>query len=232
MSGLKRLAGRIGATLTDNPLQFHPTPPEVVRALLTVEARRLAAVLNGGPIWEPACGDGRLAAELRRAGFRTVESDISAPPSGTGLPLGPGQGSGPRRRARDLGGPAIQDFLSGARRAPVVVTNPPFGDDGAAFIRRGAALELHYMALLLPLGFFTAAEKSNRDRLFAALTPARIWPLGFRPDWTGQGNPVPMPLAWFVWDWTPGLSRQHGRDPERGPRGEPYARLYAPVRRT
>jgi len=41
------------------PNEFYPTPPEAVRALLSVESFK-------GTIWEPACGDGGIADILKR----------------------------------------------------------------------------------------------------------------------------------------------------------------------
>lgn len=52
------------------PFEFYPTPPEGIRALLSVEA-------FDGPIWEPACGDGAIARELIAAGYDVVASDIT-----------------------------------------------------------------------------------------------------------------------------------------------------------
>jgi len=43
------------------PTDHYPTPPEMVRALLSVES------FSGG-IWEPCAGSGDMAAVLREAG--------------------------------------------------------------------------------------------------------------------------------------------------------------------
>ena len=48
---------------------FYPTPPEAVRALLSVEQ-------FDGLIWEPACGDGAIARELARHGHSVHATDI------------------------------------------------------------------------------------------------------------------------------------------------------------
>ena len=50
------------------PNEFYPTPPEAVRALLSVET-------FDGSIWEPACGEGAIAKVLLAAGFDTVSTD-------------------------------------------------------------------------------------------------------------------------------------------------------------
>lgn len=44
------------------PNEFYPTPPEATRALLSVEH-------FDGDIWEPACGDGRIAKVLEDHGL-------------------------------------------------------------------------------------------------------------------------------------------------------------------
>lgn len=82
------------------PFEFYPTPPEAVRALLSVES-------FDGPIWEPACGDGAIATELAAAGHSVVSTDIA-----------------------DYGfGVAGVDFLrqTHMRGARHIVTNPPYG---------------------------------------------------------------------------------------------------------
>src|SRR5271156_6414494 len=50
------------------PNEFYPTPPEAVRALLSVET-------FDGSIWEPACGEGAIAKFLCAAGYETVSTD-------------------------------------------------------------------------------------------------------------------------------------------------------------
>jgi len=48
---------------------FYPTPPEAVRALLSVES-------FDAPIWEPACGDGAIARELEAHGHEVHATDL------------------------------------------------------------------------------------------------------------------------------------------------------------
>jgi len=90
--------------------EFYPTPPEAVRALLSVER-------FDGSIWEPACGNGAISRELEAAGYDVVSTDIT-----------------------DHGfGQSGQDFLkSGMPLAKHIVTNPPYGTHGLAdaFVRR------------------------------------------------------------------------------------------------
>jgi hypothetical protein len=51
------------------PFEFYPTPPEAVRALLSVEK-------FDGPVWEPACGNGAISRELAAAGHEVVSTDL------------------------------------------------------------------------------------------------------------------------------------------------------------
>jgi hypothetical protein len=50
------------------PNEFYPTPPEAVRALLSVET-------FDGSIWEPACGEGAITKVLTEAGHEVVSTD-------------------------------------------------------------------------------------------------------------------------------------------------------------
>lgn len=64
------------------PLDFYQTEPWVTRALLgavdfSLERRNERGdVIRSYLIWEPAVGDGRMAAELVRAGYEVFASDI------------------------------------------------------------------------------------------------------------------------------------------------------------
>ena len=53
------------------PQEFYPTPDWVIEALAEY------VVLEGRQVWEPACGDGRMAEALKRAGATVYASDIA-----------------------------------------------------------------------------------------------------------------------------------------------------------
>lgn len=95
------------------PNEFYPTPPEATRALLSVET-------FDGDIWEPACGDGRIAKVLAEHGHAVVSTDLHAYGVGT----------------------TGVDFLREKRaRAKHIVTNPPYGWGLAdRFVRRALSL--------------------------------------------------------------------------------------------
>lgn len=90
------------------------------------------------------------------------------------------------------------DFLS---EPPIpcdwIITNPPFRL-AADFIRRCAEYGKPF-ALLLKSQFWNAAK---RYKLFLEITPTRILPLTWRPDFTGKGQAM-MDMAWCVWDLAP-----------------------------
>ncbi len=189
---LRDLTPRIGTSRKANPHQFFSTPEIGTAVFLAREARRIHAISD--TVWECACGAGAMVRVLKGFGFRVVATDL---------------------RETGIIGRGGVDFLATNRlRAKSIISNPPYADVAAAFIRHAIALGVEYLALLLPSGFFQA----NKDNiaLFREAPPTRIWPLGFRLDFTGQNRTPPMPHSWFVWDFSPQLGRGHlysTRDP-------------------
>lgn len=153
---------------------FYPTPPEPTRALLHAEIDRLR---DFPCIWEPAAGDGAMVREMEALGLKVQKTDLV-----------------------DRGcGAMVADFYSFNTGPRAIVTNPPFAECNRdpGWVRH--ALEIvgaEYMALLLPINWLGA---SGRAALWADFTPARIYLMRWRIDFTGQGAP-PMLNAWFVWD--------------------------------
>ncbi|SFL43618.1 hypothetical protein SAMN04488036_11513 [Shimia haliotis] len=97
---------KVSATNTRYPkraaFEFYPTPPEAVRALLSVER-------FDGSIWEPACGDGAISKVLIEAGYQVVSTDL--------IDRGYGQGG--------------LNFLKSTKPlAKNIITNPPYGTHG------------------------------------------------------------------------------------------------------
>ena len=150
---------------------FYPTPPEAVRALLSVEA-------FDDPIWEPACGNGAISTELKAHGHQVYSSDLI-----------------------DRGyGDAGCDFLSPVTLTRVmlehhqlrhVVTNPPYsykrgiGDAFVGQALRFARMSSGKVAMLLNLGSLAHPSRTQKWR---ASPPAAIhilddlvcWPNGNR----------------------------------------------------
>jgi predicted RNA methylase len=131
-------------------LEFYATPPEGVRALLSVES-------FDGSIWEPACGDGAMSRELIAAGYTVVSTDIAD---------------------RGYGVTGV-DFLQETKpRAKHIVTNPPYGR-GLADQFIGHALRLTRttggsVAMLLDL---SSLCHPTRTAKFIRTPPAAIYGL-------------------------------------------------------
>lgn len=79
-----------------DPDDFYPTPPEVTRALLSMETFE-------GEIWEPACGNGAMSCVLQEAGYDVKSSDLI-----------------------DRGYGDVENFLRCTNVSGNIVTNPPF----------------------------------------------------------------------------------------------------------
>ncbi|EAT07205.1 hypothetical protein SKA58_11965 [Sphingomonas sp. SKA58] len=98
-------------------------------------------------------------------------------------------------------GEGDHDFLDSERRAPNIVTNPPY-NAAEGFVRSGLKRADRKFALLLRLAFL---EGANRQRtIFTDAPPSRVWvfseritfyPAGAVPKGTGT-----TAYAWFVWD--------------------------------
>jgi len=196
---MKPIVARGGSTIRVNLHQLHETEEAGTLALIAREGRRIAHISRR--VWEPACGRGRMARVLQAAGYDVTASDLID-------------------RGYGCGG---VDFLTTRNlRAPVIITNPPYGPLVEAFIRHAYALGAGYLALLVKADFWQAAGKAARHLLFSELPPTRIHPLGWRLDWTGEGRPV-MNCVWLVWDWA------SSHEPLTGHGGRPFAQHYAAV---
>lgn len=153
---------------------FYPTTAEAAVAFMMAEAAFIRAAY-GNRIAEPACGDGALVTVFEGYGFEVVKSDLV-----------------------DRGiGAQVLDFLT-METAParVMVTNPPYkGDLAAKFVRHARRLRIEYLALLLPCRYWNT---SGHLRLFNEWPPAMRYPLTWKIDCLGLGNPL-MEFDWIVW---------------------------------
>ena len=142
---------------------FYPTPSYVTEALLEYHHFR-------GKIWEPACGDGRMAEVLKKS-YQDVEcSDL--------MDRGYGQSG--------------VDFLKSNKRVANIVTNPPF-QLAYEFIEQGLKLADDCLALLLPIRYLTGKK---RAKLYTKFPPAKIIVIPNKVDFLGFGSPA-MEFAWF-----------------------------------
>ncbi|GAN54898.1 hypothetical protein [Tanticharoenia sakaeratensis] len=155
----------------DGP-DFFPTPGWATEALIDNEHFE-------GDIWECACGNGSMSEVLEKTGNTVYSSDLYN---------------------RGYGEAGV-DFLTTSRRAPNIVTNPPY-NAAEGFVRAGLAAADHKFALLLRLAFL---EGGNRQRtIFSSSPPARVWVFSeritFYPEGAEQKGSGTTAYAWFVWD--------------------------------
>jgi hypothetical protein len=159
------------------PHEFYPTPPEAVRALLSIES-------FDGPIWEPACGEGAIATELTAAGYSVVSTDLY-----------------------DYGfGLAGIDFLAQAtQRARHIVTNPPYGHGLADdFIVKALKLTRQTGGKVAFLLNLASLCHPSHTALWKRNPPARIYSIDGVMCWPTQGyGPAPkvstQRYCWVVW---------------------------------
>lgn len=160
------------------PNEFYPTPPEAVRALLSVEG-------FDGSIWEPACGEGAIAKVLAATGHEVVSTD---------------------RYAYGFGETGV-DFLAEQRpRARHIVTNPPYGHGLAdAFMVKALTLSRETggkVALLLNL---VSLCHPRRTALWRRMPPTRIYAIDGIVCWPEHRyGPAPEAFkrhryCWAVW---------------------------------
>ncbi|MGO9005299.1 MAG: hypothetical protein ACLQB4_05985 [Beijerinckiaceae bacterium] len=160
------------------PNEFYPTPPEAVRALLSVEE-------FDGSIWEPACGEGAIAKVLSAAGHEVVSTD---------------------RYAYGFGESDVDFLTARTPRARHIVTNPPYGSGLAdAFMLKALSLTRQTggkLALLLNL---SSLCHPGRTALWQRVQPARIYAIDGVVCWPAHRyGPAPQAFTrhrycWVVW---------------------------------
>lgn len=177
------MAGRVE---TRESLDYFPSPPWWGRALGHVLVR-LGLPVHGLTCEEPAAGEGHLAHGLADV-FRVVRaSDIHAYPRRLGAML-----------------IAVRDYLRGEpERQPApdwTITNPPFGDLTAAFIRRAVSRSRVGVAMLLQLRLL---EGPGRHALFreCGLYATVVLPRrgsGLRKGLWQPGLSTATAYGWFI----------------------------------
>ena len=158
------------------PNDFYATPADVTRALIRAEHDVMPHL-----IWEPACGTGAIT-EVLQPGRVVFSSDLND---------------------YGYGGEIGRDFLDPLTEPPFwsapfgIVTNPPFKLAQQFIIRAHEIAECHYLALVLKTTYWQAGTR--RRRLWETHPPARIYALGWRPDFRDLGAPT-MDCMWCVWE--------------------------------
>jgi hypothetical protein len=170
------------APLADRRDDLYETPPEAVRALLTVEQ------IPPGAIWECACGPGAIARVLRAAGHEVWATDLVDYDS-------PDQDQ------------AGIDFLMEHGSAPYfigsIISNPPY-KLGDQFVGH-ALLLCPRVYMLLRLAFL---ESERRSTILDSGWLRRVYvfrkrlPMMHRAGWDGPRASSAMAFAWFCFDRT------------------------------
>lgn len=139
------------------------TPTWAIDALLSKEKFK-------GQTWEPAEGDGRIVAALRRAGCEASGSDVA---TGT-------------------------DFLTTFREVDNVVTNPPWGLK-TEFIRHAQDCARRKVALLLPLSALSGVARRPlfQNRAFRLRS---VYVFDQRLNFNSDKGSSTLTTGWFVWE--------------------------------
>lgn len=168
-------------------LDYFPTPPWATRAFMA-EIRQvpegLGWISDNDRVWEPACGEGHMAAVLAETN-PVFASDI--------FPYGYGT------KGDFLG--FADDRLRGIG-ADWVITNPPF-NVALRFIERAMLLAKTGVAVLVRLSFLEGGERSGRYEFFKANPPTGIFiHAGRVPMHKGRWEPngsSATAYCWLVW---------------------------------
>ena len=167
----------------DDSLDYFPTPPWATRALVEhvfphLERRGYCKWQHA---WEPACGEGHIA-EVLREYFRTViASDI--------------HDYGYGDRTVDFLGPEI------LRGADWIITNPPFGDLGEAFVLKALNLAGVGVAMFMRVQWLDSIGRYGR--IFKPVPPTLIAFFAERVNlckgrWDPDGSTATA-YMWLVW---------------------------------
>lgn len=157
------------------PGDYFTTHPDSVRALLQVEPL-------GGTIWEPAAGDGLMAATLRTGPGVTAVYSSDINPRAIGIEK--------------------VDFLSDSaaigRGSDHIVTNPPY-ELAEEFIAKALYLKPPgKIAMFLRLAFLEGRRRHKR--LFAVCPPTSVWVFSSRQSLRRNGDgPWQSGLIAFCW---------------------------------
>jgi hypothetical protein len=167
---------------------FYPTEPWVTRALLqAVDLVHLGDI--GDPkrtatVWEPACGDGRMARVLIEAGYHVFASDIADHGYGR------------------IGVDFLQCLTLPAPEPPcgAIVTNPPFGL-AKRFIAKALDMTLPWGGKVAMVQRHEFDAPFGNRPLFEPPFAAKLV-LHKRPRWSDDDKASPrFPYAWYLWDW-------------------------------
>lgn len=154
-------------------MDFYPTPPDAVFALLDNETFE-------GSIWENSCGDGAICRALEERGYRDIIATDLA----------------------DRGyGEAGHDFITSPYRADNVVMNPPFSM-AQQFVELSLARTTSKVAMLGKIQFLEGQKRkpffANTPLARVYVFSKRVQ--FYRDGIKGNYSNSTMCFAWYVWE--------------------------------
>lgn len=164
------------------PADLYPTPVDGTESLIPVLQE-----LGVKRIWEPACGDGRLARVLEWHGFEVIATDIREYP---------GYGTG---GLDFLNEDPLEKWGWDIGEIDMIVTNPPFSlaED---FIRKALSITPK-VAMLLKQTYWNTRGRGTKGGLWFDHMPdlelKLTWRLAFLKK--ERGNSPLMDCMWNVW---------------------------------
>lgn len=158
-------------------LEGYETPLEATEALLEAE-------LFTGDVWDPACGQGHMAAALAGYGYDVVLTDIA-----------------------DWGAGTRQDFLTAEHLlADSIVVNPPFSL-ADAFVERALALGVRKLAVFQRFAWWESAGRAKGiwqrhppNRVYGFDKRVTCWRFDVPPEERARRSNTPTAHAWFIWE--------------------------------
>jgi|SRR5579872_4093918 len=171
----------MSARTSSDSLDYFPTPPWATRALIEHALPQLGdSDLQVYHAWEPACGEGHIAEVLKEYFGEVRSTDIF-----------------------DYGYGEVLDFLGDAEHEAVdwIITNPPFGDAGEAFVH--AALELSHVGIAMFMRVQWLDSIGRYERVFRDKPPTLIAFFAERVNlckgrWDPEGGTATA-YMWLVW---------------------------------
>lgn len=164
-----------------NTNDYYPTADTDVTVALLKSPSGVELAKRYNTVREPACGEGHMARVLQDQGFRVIGTDFVD--RGCGWP--------------------VADWLKedAGDRCRALVTNPPFTlperiNGQTAFLKKAVERNYEFVAMFAKSQFWHASSRLNLWNLWQ---PSAVYPLTWRPDFTGQGSPT-MDCLWVVWD--------------------------------
>jgi hypothetical protein len=156
---------------------FYPTPPWCTRALMDNEDL-------GTTVWEPACGNGWMAEELKKDYPAIIATDLV-------------------NRGYGVSNMDFLNFYGPAMTVDSIVTNPPYADGLAeAFVHKGISIAKKKVCMLMRLAFLEGGKRYNS--LFKDTPPHRVHVFSeritFYPNGLQTAGSGTTAYGWYVWD--------------------------------